>query len=260
MLIVENDDQPGVIGEVGTILGRHGVNIANFALGRGDGGAIGVVNVDEDRRRPARPERGRRRDPRVPRDPRRPGSYGCRNRLHEASLPRPTDLHRHANCQTATRNDSGERARAGSSRPVPIRHPRETSSARRVSIVDVADARRDDQPRTGESRRPTSHGTRQIVAARDRSSTTTRSSSAVVDARAGRDRRSVAELGAVRDDNEQCRTMMLWPSVTMSYAVRLVRDQRPGGEHDVAERARAPIAGRIELRRDVARRSRCRRG
>ena len=48
MLIIANDDQPGVIGEVGTILGRHGVNIANFALGRGQGGAIGVVNVDED--------------------------------------------------------------------------------------------------------------------------------------------------------------------------------------------------------------------
>ena len=48
MLILANNDQPGVIGEVGSILGRHGVNIANFALGRGDNGAIGVVNVDED--------------------------------------------------------------------------------------------------------------------------------------------------------------------------------------------------------------------
>src|SRR5262249_22944001 len=48
MLIIANDDQPGVIGEVGTILGRHGVNIANFALGRSEGGAVGVVNVDED--------------------------------------------------------------------------------------------------------------------------------------------------------------------------------------------------------------------
>jgi D-3-phosphoglycerate dehydrogenase / 2-oxoglutarate reductase len=48
IVLVSNDDQPGVIGEVGTILGRHGVNIANFALGRGDGGAIGVVSVDED--------------------------------------------------------------------------------------------------------------------------------------------------------------------------------------------------------------------
>ena len=48
MLILSNDDRPGVIGDVGTMLGRHGVNIANFALGRGDAGAIGVVNVDED--------------------------------------------------------------------------------------------------------------------------------------------------------------------------------------------------------------------
>jgi D-3-phosphoglycerate dehydrogenase len=48
MLLINNDDQPGVIGEVGTILGRHKVNIANFALGRGNTGAIGVVNVDED--------------------------------------------------------------------------------------------------------------------------------------------------------------------------------------------------------------------
>ena len=48
MLIIANDDQPGVIGEVGTILGRHRVNIASFALGRSDTGAIGVVNVDED--------------------------------------------------------------------------------------------------------------------------------------------------------------------------------------------------------------------
>jgi len=47
MLIIRNDDQPGVIGEVGTILGRHRVNIANFALGRGEGGAIGIVNVDD---------------------------------------------------------------------------------------------------------------------------------------------------------------------------------------------------------------------
>ncbi len=48
LLIVCNDDQPGVIGEVGTILGTHGVNIANFALGRNGQGAVGVVNVDED--------------------------------------------------------------------------------------------------------------------------------------------------------------------------------------------------------------------
>jgi D-3-phosphoglycerate dehydrogenase len=48
VLVVRNDDQPGVIGEIGTVLGRHAVNIASFALGRGRGGAIGVVNLDQD--------------------------------------------------------------------------------------------------------------------------------------------------------------------------------------------------------------------
>jgi D-3-phosphoglycerate dehydrogenase len=46
LLLISNNDQPGVIGEVGTILGRHNVNIANFALGRSESGAVGVVNVD----------------------------------------------------------------------------------------------------------------------------------------------------------------------------------------------------------------------
>ena len=70
MLIIANDDQPGVIGEVGTILGRHGVNIANFALGRGETGAIGVVNVDEDGGATARARRGGRGDPARAGDPR----------------------------------------------------------------------------------------------------------------------------------------------------------------------------------------------
>lgn len=47
MLLICNNDQPGVIGDVGTILGDHGVNIANFALGREGDRAIGVVNIDE---------------------------------------------------------------------------------------------------------------------------------------------------------------------------------------------------------------------
>jgi D-3-phosphoglycerate dehydrogenase len=46
-IIIKNNDQPGVIGSVGTTLGRHGVNIATFALGRSDQGAIGVVGVDD---------------------------------------------------------------------------------------------------------------------------------------------------------------------------------------------------------------------
>ncbi len=48
LLLLANDDQPGVIGLVGTILGRAGVNIANFALGRTDTGAMGIVNLDDD--------------------------------------------------------------------------------------------------------------------------------------------------------------------------------------------------------------------
>jgi D-3-phosphoglycerate dehydrogenase len=51
LLIIRNNDQPGVIGNVGTLLGRYGVNIANFALGRDPdclvNCAIGVVKVDE---------------------------------------------------------------------------------------------------------------------------------------------------------------------------------------------------------------------
>jgi D-3-phosphoglycerate dehydrogenase len=47
MLLLMNNDKPGVIGGVGTILGHYGVNIANFALGRSDSGAVGVVTVDD---------------------------------------------------------------------------------------------------------------------------------------------------------------------------------------------------------------------
>ena len=47
MLLMMNNDQPGVIGAVGTILGRQGINIANFALGRNETGAVGIVNIDD---------------------------------------------------------------------------------------------------------------------------------------------------------------------------------------------------------------------
>ena len=48
MLIIRNQDTPGVIGRVGTILGDHQINIANFALGRSETSAeaVGVVNLD----------------------------------------------------------------------------------------------------------------------------------------------------------------------------------------------------------------------
>ncbi|HVZ20354.1 MAG TPA: phosphoglycerate dehydrogenase [Vicinamibacterales bacterium] len=47
MIVICNTDQPGVIGHIGTILGRHAVNIANFALGRDGDRAVGVVIIDE---------------------------------------------------------------------------------------------------------------------------------------------------------------------------------------------------------------------
>ena len=53
MLVMCNTDQPGVIGDVGTVLGRHGVNIATFALGRDGARAMGVVIVDEEKPIPA---------------------------------------------------------------------------------------------------------------------------------------------------------------------------------------------------------------
>jgi D-3-phosphoglycerate dehydrogenase len=48
ILFIRNQDVPGVIGRVGTILGNRKLNIANFALGRNQqaGEAIGLVNVD----------------------------------------------------------------------------------------------------------------------------------------------------------------------------------------------------------------------
>jgi D-3-phosphoglycerate dehydrogenase len=49
VLITHHHDQPGVIGALGTILGRHGVNIAGMQVGRDAplGEALMVTNVDE---------------------------------------------------------------------------------------------------------------------------------------------------------------------------------------------------------------------
>jgi len=50
MLFIYNNDQPGVIGNIGTILGRNNINIARMHFGRESSGgmAISVVNVDSD--------------------------------------------------------------------------------------------------------------------------------------------------------------------------------------------------------------------
>ncbi|MEJ2658727.1 MAG: ACT domain-containing protein [Desulfobacterales bacterium] len=46
MIVIQNIDKPGVIGNVGTTLGRHDINIARFQLGRRGDRAICLVNID----------------------------------------------------------------------------------------------------------------------------------------------------------------------------------------------------------------------
>jgi len=50
MILFGNNDKPGVIGQVGTVLANEGINIASFALGRRDSGgtAFAAVQVDGD--------------------------------------------------------------------------------------------------------------------------------------------------------------------------------------------------------------------
>lgn len=54
LIFMKNQDVPGVIGHVGTVLGRNNINIANFSLGRREGPrpdgpleALAVVEIDE---------------------------------------------------------------------------------------------------------------------------------------------------------------------------------------------------------------------
>lgn len=48
VLLVSNDDRPGIIGAIGTILGHAGVNIASMSVGRDmtGGTAVAILNVD----------------------------------------------------------------------------------------------------------------------------------------------------------------------------------------------------------------------
>ena len=53
LIAIRNHDVPGVVGRIGTILGEHSLNIANFALGRSvrsqrvpQGQALAVVQID----------------------------------------------------------------------------------------------------------------------------------------------------------------------------------------------------------------------
>ncbi|MBU0999632.1 phosphoglycerate dehydrogenase [Patescibacteria group bacterium] len=46
MIVIQNFDKPGVIGNVGTTLGRHNINIGRFQLGRREDSALCMVNID----------------------------------------------------------------------------------------------------------------------------------------------------------------------------------------------------------------------
>ncbi len=46
ILVIRNWDKPGVIGNLGTLLGKHDINIARFQLGRREGQTMCLVNVD----------------------------------------------------------------------------------------------------------------------------------------------------------------------------------------------------------------------
>ncbi len=50
LLVFENKDVPGVIGRIGSILGRANINIAGFRLGRERKGgiALGILNLDDE--------------------------------------------------------------------------------------------------------------------------------------------------------------------------------------------------------------------
>ncbi|GAB6099683.1 phosphoglycerate dehydrogenase [Halanaerocella petrolearia] len=50
MLVTDHQDQPGVVGQVGTILGENKINIASMQVGRDDvgGKAIMVLNIDQE--------------------------------------------------------------------------------------------------------------------------------------------------------------------------------------------------------------------
>lgn len=48
LLLLENKDRPGIVGHIGTLLGKHQVNIASMSLGRDQAGgmALTVLNLD----------------------------------------------------------------------------------------------------------------------------------------------------------------------------------------------------------------------
>jgi len=48
MLVITNDDKPGVVGEVGSLLGKYKINIAEMTLGRKEEGAYAITVINTD--------------------------------------------------------------------------------------------------------------------------------------------------------------------------------------------------------------------
>ncbi|WP_207955786.1 ACT domain-containing protein [Rubrobacter marinus] len=48
MLFIRNEDQPGMIGRIGAVLGDHGINIGNMAVGRGEPGSRAAMTITVD--------------------------------------------------------------------------------------------------------------------------------------------------------------------------------------------------------------------
>jgi len=50
LLMVRNEDTPGVVGHIGTLLGERAINIARMTVGRkpGSGRAVMLIEVDND--------------------------------------------------------------------------------------------------------------------------------------------------------------------------------------------------------------------
>jgi D-3-phosphoglycerate dehydrogenase len=48
MLYIVNEDAPGFIGRIGTLLGENGINIGTFHLGRRDAGGEAVLLLSLD--------------------------------------------------------------------------------------------------------------------------------------------------------------------------------------------------------------------
>ena len=65
LLLVKNDDTPGVVGHIGTLLGERAVNIARMTVGRKPGSGRAVMLIEVDSEVPP--------DGRWPRSPRIPG-------------------------------------------------------------------------------------------------------------------------------------------------------------------------------------------